>query len=86
MNSRFGGSDFPQDTPVNSSQSVSWISSVFDGLHLVNIYRVSEDGSDTFIGSSHSDGRVVVQAFGPWTSLESAEMSFGELEETWTRL
>lgn len=81
-----GADDFPQDTSINPDQSVSWVSSVFDGSYLVNIFKVSESGTHNFIGSSHSDGGAVVKAHGPWSSLESAEASFGELEEEWTRL
>ena len=78
---------FPEDTLLDDDQKVSWVSSTFDGLHLINIYEVSAPGaSPRYIASGHSDGGVVNFAAGPWDSLNAAEASFGDILEGWTRL
>lgn len=79
--------DFPQDTPLEDDQDVTWVSSTVDRFHMINIYKVSARGaSPLYIGSGHSDGGVVVFAAGPWNSLDAAEASFGDIPEEWTRL
>lgn len=79
--------DFPQDTLLDDDQVVSWVSSTFDGLNMINIYEISEPGaSPRYIASGHSDGGVVIFAAGPWDSLDAAEASFGYIDEEWTRL
>lgn len=79
--------DFPQDTNLDDEQIVSWVSSTFDGLHMINIYEVSTPGaSPRYIASGHSDGGVVIFAAGPWDSLDTAEESFGDIPEEWTHL
>ena len=78
---------FPQDTILEEEQGVSWVSSTFDGLHLINIFEVSEGRAPpSFIASGHSDGGVVVFVGGPWGSRDAAEASFGEIDEEWARL
>jgi hypothetical protein len=78
---------FPEDTLLEDDEEVSWVSSTFDGLNMINIYEIGEPGaSPRYIASGHSDGGVVVFAAGPWDSLDAAEASFGDIEEDWTRL
>ena len=82
----FCAEDFPQETELQTGQEVTWVSSTFDGLNLVNVYSVTDLGErPLFLGLSFGDGGVLVGADGPFQSLQETEAQY-ESPEGWTRV
>ena len=78
--------DFPLDTELKTGQKVDWVSSTFDGLYLINVFAVTEEGSRTrFLALSHGDDGILACVDGPFNSLDAAEANY-TTQEVWTQL
>jgi hypothetical protein len=78
--------DFPKDFDLTSDQRVDWVSSTFDGHHLINIFAVTEQRSIIgFLALRHGDYGIVEQVDGPFGGLDEAEAYF-DIGGSWTRV
>jgi len=84
--SSVSATDFPLDTELKAGQKVDWVSSTFDGFHLINVFAVIEQNSGTrFLALSHGNDGIVECVDGPFNSLDAAE-AYYTTQEGWTRL
>ena len=78
--------DFPLDTELKTGQKVDWVSSTFDGRHLINVFAVTEQSSRTrFLALSHGNEGIVECVDGPFNSLDATE-AYYTTQEGWTRV